>query len=111
VDPRLAAELAPLTGTTIAPLGHVLAQPEPADPGDGLTVAAGASHAIPLGTMEVPVVQAATLCALRSGDFVVAAGLAGARAGSGAVAVQAPCRSVSGPLTAPAGLPAPWGPP
>lgn len=110
-DPRLAAELAPLTGTTIVPVGQVLAQPGPAGPGGGLTVAAGASHAVPLGTMEVSVVQAASLCALRSGDFVVAAGLAAARAGSGAVAVQAPCRGVSGPRHEPAGLPAPWGPP
>jgi hypothetical protein len=113
-DPRLAAELAPLTGTAIVPLGQVLAQPEPAGPGDGPAVAAGAGHAVPLGTMEVPAVQAATLCALRSGDFVVVAGLAAARAGSGAVAVQAPCRSVGGPLPArpePARLPAPWGPP
>jgi hypothetical protein len=113
-DPRLAAELAPLTGTAIVPLGQVLAQPEPAGPGDGPAAAAGAGHAVPLGTMEVPAVQAATLCALRSGDFVVVAGLAAARAGSGAVAVQAPCRSVGGPLAArpePARLPAPWGPP
>ncbi len=113
-DPGLAAELAPLTGSTVVPLGQVLAQPEPAGTADGRTVAAGASHAVPLGTMEVPVVQAATLCALRSGDFVVVAGLAAARAGSGAVAVQAPCCSVSGPLPArpePAGLPVPWGTP
>jgi hypothetical protein len=63
--------------------------------------------------MEVPVVQAATLCALRSGDFVFVAGLAAARAGGTAVAVRAPCHTVSGPLPArpePAGLPAPWGP-
>ena len=109
-DPRLAAEIAPLTGTTIVPLGQI--QAEAAGAGDGLTAAAEASHAVPLGTMEVPVVQAATLCALRSGDFVVVAGLAAARAGSGAVALQAPCRSVDGPLPArpePAGLPAPWG--
>src|SRR5215471_1145536 len=113
-DPRLAAELAPLTGTTIVPLGQVLAQPEPAGPGDGPAAAAGASHAVPLGTMEVPAVQAATLCALRSGDFVVVTGLAAARAGGAAVTVRAPCRSVSGPLPArpePAGLPTPWGPP
>jgi hypothetical protein len=113
-DPRLAAELAPLTGTAIVPLGQVLAQPEPAGPGDGPAVAARAGHAVPLGTMEVPAVQAATLCALRSGDFVVVAGLAAARAGNGAVAVQAPCRSVGGPLPArpePARLAAPWGPP
>ena len=111
-DPGLAAELAPLTGATVVPLGQVLAQPEPAGTSDGRTAAAGASHAVPLGTMEVPVVQAATLCALRGGDFVVVAGLAAARAGSGAVAVRAPCRTVSGPLPArpePAGLPAPWG--
>ena len=79
---------------------------------DGLPAAATASHAVPLGTMEVPVVQAATLCALRSGDFVLVAGLAAARAGGAAVAVRAPCRTVSGPLPArlePAGLPAPWG--
>ena len=113
-DPRLAAELAPLTGTTIVPLGQVLAQPEPAGPGDGLITAAGASPAVPLGTMEVPAVQAATLCTLRSGDFVVVTGLAAARADGATVVVRAPCHTVSGPLPArpePVGLPAPWGPP
>ena len=113
-DPRLAAELAPLTGTTIVPLGQVLAQPEPAGPGDGLITAAGASPAVPLGTMEVPAVQAATLCTLRSGDFVVVTGLAAARAGGATVVVRAPCHTVSGPLPTrpePAGPPAPWGPP
>ncbi len=80
-DPRLAAQLAPLTGTTIVPLGQVLAQGEPAGTGGGLSAAAGAGHAVALGTMEVPVVQAATLCALRSGDFVLVTGMtAGARA-------------------------------
>ena len=68
--------------------------------GDGRSAAAGASHAVPLGTMEVPVVQAATLCALRSGDFVLVAGLAAARAGGAAVTVRAPCHTVSGPLPA-----------
>ena len=113
-DPWLAAELAPLTGTTIVPLGQVLAQPEPAGPGDGLITAAGASPAVPLGTMEVPAVQAATLCTLRSGDFVVVTGLAAARAGGATVVVRAPCHTVSGPLPTrpePAGPPAPWGPP
>ena len=113
-DPGLAAELAPLTGSTIVPLGHVLTHPEPAGTGDGRPVAEGASHAVPLGTMEVPVVQAASLCAMRSGDFVLVAGLAAARAGGAAVVVRAPCQTVSGPLPArpePAGLPAPWGPP
>ena len=113
-DPRLAAELAPLTGTTIVPLGQVLAQPEPAGPGDGLITAAGASPAVPLGTMEVPAVQAATLCTLRSGDFVVVTGLAAARADGATVVVRAPCHTVSGPLPTrpePAGPPAPWGPP
>jgi len=112
-DPELAAELAPMTGATIVPLGQVLAQPEPAGTADGLTAAAGAGHAVPLGTMEVPVVQAAALCALRSGDFLLVAGLAAARAGGAAVAVRAPCHSVSGPLPArpeSAGLPARWGP-
>ena len=50
--------------------------------------------------MEVPLVQAATLCALRSGDFVLVTGLAAARASGAAVAVRAPCRTVSGPLPA-----------
>jgi hypothetical protein len=62
--------------------------------------------------MEVPVVQAATLCALRSGDFVLVTGLAAARTGGAAVVVRAPCHTVSGPLPArpdPAGLPVPWG--
>jgi hypothetical protein len=109
-DPRLAAELAPLTGSTIMPLGQVLAQPGPGGTEDGVSAAAGAGHVVPLGTMEVPVVQAATLCALRSGDFVLVTGLAAARAGGAAVAVRAPCHTVSGPLPArldPAGLPAP----
>jgi hypothetical protein len=113
-DPRLAAELAPLTGTTIVPLSQVLAQPATGTE-DGLSAAAAASHAVPLGTVEVPVVQAATLCALRSGDFVLVTGLTAARAGGAAVTVRAPCRSVSGPLPArpepSAGLPAPWGRP
>jgi hypothetical protein len=113
-DPRLAAELAPLTGTTIVPLDQVLAQPEPTGTGDGRSAAAGASHAVPLGIMEVPLVQAATLCALRSGDFVLVTGLAAARAGGATVIVRAPCLTVSGPLPAQpepsAGLPAPWGP-
>jgi len=59
-------------------------------------------------------VQAATLCALRSGDFVVVTGLAAARAGGATVVVRAPCHTVSGPLPTrpePAGPPAPWGPP
>jgi len=113
-DPGLAAAVAPLTGTTIVPIGQVLAQPEPTGTGDDGPVADGAGHAIPLGTMEVPVVQAATLCALRGGDFVLMTGLAAARAGGAAVVVRAPCHTVSGPLPArpePAGLPDPWGPP
>jgi hypothetical protein len=65
--------------------------------------------------MEVPLVQAATLCALRSGDFVLVTGLAAARASGAAVIARAPCRTVTGPLparTGPwAGLPAVWGPP
>jgi hypothetical protein len=112
-DPALAAAVAPLTGTTIVPIGQALAPPEPAGTGDDGPVAGGAGHAIPLGTMEVPVVQAATLCALRSGDFVLMTGLAAARAGGAAVAVRAPCHTVSGPLPArpgPGGLPDPWGP-
>src|SRR6266851_5526525 len=36
-DPRLAAELAPLTGTTIVPLSQVLAQPEPTGTDNGLS--------------------------------------------------------------------------
>lgn len=112
-DPRLAAELAPLTGSTVVPLGRVLAQPGSGGTEDGPAAAATAGHAVPLGTMEVPVVQAATLCTLRSGDFVLVTGLAAARAGGAAVVVRAPCQTVSGPLPArpePAGLPAPWGP-
>ena len=78
-----------------------------------MSAAASASHAVPLGTMEVPVVQAATLRTLRSGDFVLVAGLAAARAGGAAVVVRGPCHTVSEPLPTrpePAGLPAPWGP-
>jgi hypothetical protein len=112
-DPRLAAELAPLTGSTVVPLGRVLAQPGPGGTEDGMPAAAATGHAVPLGTMEVPVVQAATLRTLRTGDFVVITGLAAARAGGAAVVVRAPCHTVGGPLPAwpePAGLPAPWGP-
>jgi hypothetical protein len=112
-DPGLAADLAPLTGSTVVPLGRVLAQPEPGGTADGMSAAASAGHAVPLGTMEVPVVQAATLCILRTGDFVLVTGLAAARAGGAVVVVRAPCRTVSGPLPArpePAGLPGPWGP-
>ena len=112
-DPRLAADLAPLTGSTVVPLGRVLAEPEPGGTADGMSAAASAGHAVPLGTMEVPVVQAATLCTLRGGDFVLVAGLAAARAGGAAVVVRAPCRTVSGPPSLrpePAALPVPWGP-
>lgn len=112
-DPRLAVELATLTGSTVVPLGRVLAQPGSGGTEDGPPAAAAAGHAVPLGTMEVPVVQAATLCTLRSGDFVFVTGLAAARAGGAAAVVRAPCHTVSGPLPArpePAGLPAPWGP-
>jgi hypothetical protein len=112
-DPGLATKLAPLTGTTIAPLSRVLVQPGPAG-ADGDPPEAGASHAVPLGTMEVPVVQAATLCALSSRDFVLLTGLAAARAGGAAVTVRAPCRTVRGPVgrpePAPGDLPAPWRP-
>ena len=96
-DPRLAAGLAPLTGSTVVPLGRVLTEPEPVGTEDGMSAAAAAGHAVPLGTMEVPVVQAGTLCALRSGDFVLVTGLAAARAGGAAVVVQAPCQTVGGP--------------
>ena len=96
-DPRLAADLAPLTGSTVVPLGRVLAEPEPGGTADGMSAAASAGHAVPLGTMEVPVVQAGTLCALRSGDFVLVTGLAVARAGGAAVVVRAPCQTVGGP--------------
>ena len=98
-DPRLAAELAPLTGSTVVPLGRVLAEPEPGGTADGMSAAASAGHAVPLGTMEVPVVQAATLCTLRSGGFVLVTGLTAARAGGAAVVVRA-CQTVSGPLPA-----------
>jgi hypothetical protein len=99
-DPRLAAELAPLTGATVVPLGRVLAQPEPGGAEDGRSAVGAAGHAVPLGTMEVPLVQAATLCTLRSGDFVLVTGLAAARGGGAAVVVRAPCHTVSVPLPA-----------
>jgi hypothetical protein len=110
-DPRLATELAPLTGSTVVPLGRVLARPEPGGTEDGMSATATAGYAVPLGTMEVPVVQAATLCTLGSGDFVLVTGLAAARAGGAAVVVRAPCHTVSGPLPArpePAGFGEPW---
>ena len=113
-DPGLAARLAPLTGTTIVPLSRVLAQPGPASEDGGLPPA-GASHAVPLGTMQVPVVQAGTLCALSSRDFVLVTGLAAARAGGVPVTVRAPCRGVRGPVPGrpeppPGDLPVPWRP-
>jgi hypothetical protein len=111
-DLRLAGKLAPLTGSTVVPIGRVLAQPEPGETEDGMSAAAAAGHAVPLGTMEVPVVQAATLCTLRAGDFLLVTGLAAARAGGAAVVVRAPCHTISGPLPPrpePASLPAPWG--
>jgi len=93
-DPGLAAVLAPLTGTTIVPLSRVLAQHGPPGEDDGAP-AAQPGHAVPLGTMEVPVVQTGTLCTLAGGDFVLVAGLAAARAGGAAVTVRARCQTVS----------------
>src|SRR6266702_131266 len=93
-DPGLAAVLAPLTGTTVVPLSRVLAQHGPPGEDDGAP-AAQPGHAVPLGTMEVPVVQAGTLCTLAGGDFVLIAGLAAARAGGAAVTVRARCQTVS----------------
>lgn len=91
-DRDLAAALASLTGTTIVPLSRVLGRYELAD--DGAPAVADGS-AVPLGTMEVPVVQAGTLCGLGSGEFVMVTGLAAARAGGGAVTVRARCQAVS----------------
>src|SRR6266581_2690160 len=88
------AVLAPLTGTTIVPLSRVLAQHGPPGEDDGAP-AAQPGHAVPLGTLEVPVVQAGTLCTLAGGDFVLVAGLAAARAGGAAVTVRARCQTVS----------------
>ena len=107
-DPGLAAELAPLTGTTIVPLSRVLAQPRPAWTDGAPPAPADAGHAASLGTREVSVVQAATLCALSGADFVLVTGLAAARAGGAVVTVRARCRTVSGPVPhrPAAGLPA-----
>jgi hypothetical protein len=109
-DQGLAAELAPLTGTTIAPLSRVLAPHGPAGEDGVPATAMEASHALPLGTMEVPVVQAGALCALASGDFVLVTGLDAARAGSGAVTVRARCQPVSARVPAPAPPPGPGWP-
>jgi hypothetical protein len=97
-DHGLAEELAPLTGTTIVPLSRVLAQPGYRPDGEGGVPATGAqaSHAVPLGTIEVPVVQGGTLCTLGSGDFVLVTGLATARADGAAATVRARCAVVSG---------------
>ena len=95
-DHDLAGDLATLTGTRIVPLSRAPARAG-AEDGNQLSSPAAASPSVPLGTMEVPVVQAATLCALRSGDFVLVTGLAAARAGGAAVVVRAPCQTVGGP--------------
>jgi hypothetical protein len=101
-DQGLAAELAALTGTTIVPLSRVLAPYGRAGEDGAPAAATEASRAIPLGTMEVPRVQAGALCGLGSGDFVLVTGLDAARAGSGAVTVRARCQTVTGPAPAPA---------
>lgn len=113
-DPGLAAQLAPLTGTTIVPLSRVQAQPGPSGAGGG-ALAAGAGQGVPLGTMEVPVVQAGALCSLSGSDFVLITGLAVARAGGGAVTVRVCCAAAGGPVPGqaepvPGSLPVPWGP-
>jgi hypothetical protein len=100
-DHDLAGELAILTGTTIVPLSRAPAGAG-AEDGNHLSSVAGASPAVPLGTMLVPVVPAGRLCALGSGEFVLLTGLtaapAGARQRGGAgVAVRARCRAVSEP--------------
>jgi len=97
-DRGLAAELAPLTGTTIVSLSRVLAQPGPGWKDGAPAAAAEAGHAVPSGTMEVPVVQAGALCALGSADFVLVTGLAAARAGGARVMVRARCRAPRGPV-------------
>jgi hypothetical protein len=106
-DPALAAQLAPLTGTTIVPLSRVLGQPGPAGEDGGPPPGTAASHAAPLGTIEAPVVQAAALCALSSGDFVLVAGLTAARAGGTAVTVRARCEAVSERMPGPPPTPLP----
>jgi len=106
-DQGLAAELAPLTGTTIVPLSRVQAPHGPAGEQGVPATAAQASPAVPLGTMEVAVVHAGALCALGGGDFVLVTGLGAARVGAGSVTVRARCQTVSGWLPAPAPPPGP----
>src|SRR5262249_30768785 len=80
---------------------------------------AGASPAVPFGTVLVPLVPADSLCALSSGEFVLVAGLAaapadGRRRGVAGVTVRARCRVVSAPVPArpePPALPGGHGPP
>lgn len=101
-DFGLAAELASMTGTTIAPLSCL-----PAGHGAGQDGTAAPSRtepgpALPLGTMLVPVVTAETLCALGSDEFMLVTGLSAAEAADPprhrAAGVRARCRAVRGRL-------------
>ena len=107
-DLGLAGELATLTGTTIVPMTRAPASAG-AEYGIHLPSQAGASPAVPFGTMLVPLVPAEHLCALGRGDFVLVTGLTagsadGRRRGGAGVAVRARCRVVSAPVP---GRPAP----
>ena len=107
-DLGLAGELATLTGTTIVPMTRAPASAG-AEYGIHLPSQAGASPAVPFGTMLVPLVPAEHLCALGRGDFVLVTGLTagsadGRRRGGAGVAVWARCRVVSAPVP---GRPAP----
>ena len=109
-DRGLAGELAALTGTTIVPMCRPPARAG-AEDGNHSPSLAEASPAVPLGTMLAPRVPADSLCALRSGEFVLVTGLTaapagGRRRGGAAVTVRARCRAVSEPLPARPGPPA-----
>jgi hypothetical protein len=108
-DRDLAAELAPLTGTTVAPVSRVMV-PDTGEDGYPAPQRAQADSGVPLGTMVVPVVPGHALCALPDGDFVLVTGLTAVRAGAGrhGMTVRARCRAVTGRIPP---WPAPPGPP
>lgn len=108
-DRDLAAELATLTGATVAPLTGAPARPG-AEHEAHSPPRAEASPAVPLGTMLVPLVPAERLCALGRDEFVLVTGLTagpvgGRRRGGAQVAVRARCRVVSAPTPRPPVLP------
>jgi hypothetical protein len=106
-DAGLAAELASMTGTTVAPLSRPQAGHGMGHEGTTVPSRAEPGPALPLGMMLVPVVAAETLCALGSGEFMLVTGLAvapvGTRARCRVVSARVPGHPVPLPLTG--GLP------